>query len=137
MHKMDANDLEDIGDLKEGNDIGHITPRKKYIKLKSWKLYRKALKCTDYEEKQQRAAFLKEEADCRDLQRKFMFLHRFDINKWHNEIIEKKVRDFNQHKKRMKAWVGVIKLLEFARFTMAQFYVCLSLNNRAPEKDIS
>lgn len=97
--------------------------QKKYLKLQTWKLYKRSLKYNDYDERKQRVTYLKGEIERRDLQRKFMFLHRIEINKRYTNIVSRKANEFDLRRRQMRTWVATIKLLRFARFTVASYYV--------------
>jgi len=120
-------DLADAEDLKESSEIDQSIFQKKYLKLQSWKLYKRSLRCSDYGERKQKVNCLKEEIERKDLQRKFMLLHRLEINRRYNDIINRKIREFDLRRRQIRTWVCIIKLLRLGRYAINAFYVVLYL----------
>ena len=118
------NDKKDnTDDLKEISTTEQNTPRPKYKKLEIWKLYKKSLRKYNYKKQQMKVSHFREEADRKDLQRKFMFMYRYKIRSMYDNIINEKHREFIQHKTRVRTFVGMIKLLKYAKYYIATFYV--------------
>ena len=75
-----------------------------------------------------RAEAMKEQIEREDLERKFVMMNKYKISKEYDEIVKRMIKNFENNKKKMNDWVGLIFAAKIISKTRTKLMVLFGIS---------